>query len=230
MPFHITCVCGRLTVVPDEASGQTLFCSRCNRELTIPAVDAPQPPPAPPPAPATDEDTDEPWIVVETQVSPRRHKSLSRESQDVTWIAAALSVIGLLSVVPIVVAHWETVAQQVSPVRERWALAILLLAILHVVYVLYLVQLPDWSCVWVVSLFLLLVTTLYATVLGVRLLAPAGNRIMVLLELDGNQFSSKQEAGWCFLMILVTGVTSYLAGRVGTQWYRRESQRSRGEA
>ncbi len=221
MPFHITCICGRLTVVPDEASGQSIHCLRCNRELTIPAVDAAQPPPAPSLMPVSQEEADAPTIVVETQVSPRRHTQRSRELQAVTWITAALALIALLSVVPVVVAQLESTGQLASPILERWALAIVLAAILHVVYILYLIQFPDWSCVWVVSLFLLLVTTLYATLLGIRLLAPDGNRIMELLELDGNQFSSAQEAGWCFLMVLITGVTSYLAGRVAAQWYRR---------
>ncbi len=223
------------------------FTARCNRELMIPQIAGPAPPPAPiaattaaspapdesgPPGelapPVATEQAEHETIVIETDSTIVGRLPRSRKSHAVHWLAAAMAALALLSVVPIIVAQQQNLPQQTSPVLERWAVAILLLAILHLVYMLYLIQLPDWSCVWVVSLFLLLVTTLYATLLGIRLLAPTGNQIMQSLELDGNLFSTSQEAGWCFLMVVTTGVTSYWAGRLGTRWYRRSRQTLEG--
>ncbi len=224
MPFHITCVCGRLTVAPDDASGHSIRCSRCDRELDVPGVAAPQPPPAPPPLA-----TPEPEIVIHIDETLRRRVVLSRDAHGVHLLAAAMALLGLLSVIPVILTMINpgpdpAISLQANPTTEPWAMAILLAAILHLVYMLYLIQLPDWSGVWVVSLFLLLTTTLYATVLGIRLLASPNNLVMQLLALDGNQFSSNQEVGWCLIMILVTGTVSYLAGRFGMQWRQRSGE------
>lgn len=222
MPFHITCACGRLTVVPDETAGQTIRCSRCALELAVPTVDAPQPPPAPPPTTKTDE----PSIVVTPAAVPRRPLG-NPLLQTIYLLAAAVAAVAIVSVIPIVLALRQPLPEQSPswigvPVLEPWALAVILLAILHLAYVLYLLQLPDYSCMRVVALFLLLVSTSYAGVLGIRLLASNGNRIMESLGLDSNRFSADQEAAWCFLMTTLTGVLSYLAGRAASRWQRHE--------
>lgn len=219
MPFHITCPCGRLTVVPDDATGEIIRCWRCNTELEVPEIDAP----SPPPAPVSDE---EPVIVVKTDPSGLRHPTVDSSLLTVRLLAVGIAVLALLDVLPVVVATrqaWgESPTQWIhAHMLEPWALAAMLLAILHLVYMIYLLQLPDYSVVRVVACFLLVISTAYAIVLGVRLLAPGSNRLMTSLALESSPFSSRQEALWCFLMMTLTGVLSYLAGRAASQWQSR---------
>jgi hypothetical protein len=223
MPFHITCACGRLTVVPDEAAGQTVRCAGCSMELEVPRVDAPLPPPAP--APIEPAEPAQPLIVVTADSSPARRPVRDPHRQTLHLLAVAIAALALLSIIPIVVAMGQPLLEQPTSmaggrVLQPWAMAIMLVAILHIAYMLYLLQLPDYSCVRVVSLFLLLVATSYAVMLGIRLLASGENRILESLGLEGNLFSSGQEASWCFLMMIITGVLSYLTGRAASRWQR----------
>ncbi len=231
MPFHITCDCGRLTIAPDSAAGQTIVCSRCNRELSVPSVESVAPPPPPesisaPQTAGTDEaEWDEPRIIVDVAQPAYRRRTLPREVQAAYWLAAALFTLAIVSLVPLIVAHMPRPAEEPVAGMERWELVVVLAAILHLVYLVYLLQLPDRSCIWVVSLFLLAIATLYATLLGIRWLSPSANPIMQMLDLDGNRFSSSQEVGWCFLMTLLTGLTSYLSGRTASQLRTRSLER-----
>ncbi|MFO7903629.1 MAG: hypothetical protein ACQESR_07345 [Planctomycetota bacterium] len=219
MPFHITCPCGRLTVVPDDAAGQIIRCWRCNTELQVPEVDGPEPPPAP----ASD---GQPIIVINTDSSAPHRPAVDPSWLTVRLLALGIAVLALLDVVPVVVAARQSWGGHPTQwlhahMLEPWALAVILVAILHLVYMIYLLQLPDYSCVRVVSCFLLVISTAYAIVLGVRLLAPSGNRLMTSLALESNPFSAQQESLWCFLMMTLTGVLSYLAGRAASQWQAR---------
>ncbi|MFW6172031.1 MAG: hypothetical protein ACODAD_16205 [Planctomycetota bacterium] len=219
MPFHITCPCGRLTVVPDDAAGEIIQCSRCHTEIEVPEVDAPEPPRVP-------VSEEQPIIVINTDSSLLPGPAVDPSLLTVRLLAVGIAVLALLDVFPVVVAArqgWgEPPTQWIDAhMLEPWAMAVILVAILHLVYMVYLLQLPDYSCVRVVSCFLLVISTAYAIVLGVRLLAPSSNRIMTSLALERNPFSSQQESLWCFLMMTLTGVLSYLAGRAASQWRAR---------
>ena len=221
MPYHITCTCGRLTVVPDDIAGQTIRCSRCNAELKVPEFNAPRPPPVP----ALEPDN-EPVIIIDTESSPLRGGSNDPSVKTVRLVAVAMALLALVGVLPVLLtsprslvdppAHWLT-----GQVLEPWALTVIVVAILHLVYLIYLLQLPDYSCVRVVSLFLLLISVSYALVLGIRMLAPAENPIVQLLALESNRFSARQESLWCFMMMTLTGTLSYLAGHAASRWRAR---------
>ncbi len=224
MPFHITCDCGRLTVVPDDAAGQSVRCAHCDSELLVPEVTAPLPPPVPPPTP-----TDQRVIVVAADASQSRRVSGDPNAQAIHLLAAGLVTLALLSTVPIILAMRQPLADQpISAFDGRllapWAVVILLTAILHFAYTIYLLQVRDYSCVWVVSLFLLAMSTGYALLLGMRLLAAEGNRVVAMLALDGNLFSSNQQTLWCFLMMTLTGVMSYQTGRTASRLHAQHRQ------
>ena len=64
----------------------------------------------------------------------------------------------------------------------------------------------------------LVVAGIYATAAAIRLLAAEGNRATAFWDLDGNAFSSSQEALWCFLMVVLTGLLSCFAGVWSAKW------------
>lgn len=230
MPYHVTCVCGRLTVVPDDNAGLAVRCPHCDRILELPRIAAVSPPALPPLPPPVDAAVENEFPVVvplpvhAPRISPQR---IHRERRQL--LALALVLLALVSVVPVglVLAQGATDAARnllgAQPL-DTWALLILLAFLLHLVYVLYLLQVPDWSAPWVVSLFLLTVSTAYAALLGIRLLASAGNGVLGWLDLNRNPFSRSQEVLWCLLMTVLTGTLSYIMGRAAQRW--REAGRA----
>jgi hypothetical protein len=138
-------------------------------------------------------------------------------------LSLALALLALVSVVPVALVLGQPATDAARNLLgaqplDTWALLILLAFLLHLVYMLYLLQVPDWSATWVVSLFLLAVSTAYAALLGIRLLASAGNDVLGWLDLERNPFSRSQEILWCLLMTLLTGTLSYIMGRTAQRW------------
>ena len=219
MPFHVTCVCGRLTVVPDDQGGRVLYCARCDRELQVPVIDAPLPPPIPRAV-----NPDDMPVIIEVESDARTTPSSAGHAarHAVRWLVAGIASVALFSALPLLISVWESQGEEATVYLERWALGILLVGLLQLAYIVYLIQVPDWSSVWVVSLVTLLIAAVYAGLMGVRLLASSGNQVMKFLELDGNRFTSGQEAGWCLIMLLLTGALSYAAGRFATRWHRAD--------
>ncbi len=134
-----------------------------------------------------------------------------------------VAAIGILPAVYISYLAWAGDSQQAA--IPTWALLTYLVAILHLAYAIYLVQLPDWSTVWVTTAITLMTSAAYATLLGLRLLVSDQHRLIHFLQLDINRFHAGQEAGWCFIMLMLTGVVSYFAGRSALHWgevYQRD--------
>jgi hypothetical protein len=203
-------------VVSEDQSGTVLRCPQCVCPLEIPAVQVP--PPAPDPLSAFADE--QPAIVVDTRIERRTHAPIDGDRSQLWLIALALLGLALLGAVPVAIALCAP--KDVGVVRlERWACAALLLGFLELCYAVYLLQLPDWSSLRVVSFVTLGIAAVYAAVAGIRLLAAPGNRLMEFWELDGNVFSSSQEALWCLMLVILTGSLSYVVGRLCTQWSRR---------
>jgi len=100
---------------------------------------------------------------------------------------------------------------------HRWVYASLLIGGLQLAYAGYLVQLPDWSSVWVVTIFSLLVAAAYAAMLCLTLLAGADSHFVQLLDL-AERLRGGKATGWCFVMLCITGLLAYSSGRVGSRW------------
>lgn len=135
---------------------------------------------------------------------------------------------GLFGVIPAAM----DVADHLSNIDEslgisRWAYLLLLLGLVQVAYAIYVVQLPDWSTVWVIAVMSLIVASGYAMFLAVTLLA--SHQSSVLRALDLHRVAEGRAGGWCFIMLCTTCLTAYFAGRLSVRW-RRDYQRLSGSA
>src|SRR5262245_27165389 len=96
----------------------------------------------------------------------------------VRWLVAAIIGAALFGSAPAMWDVIETVRFRDAPGSAfvaRWALVMSLLGSVQLAYGVYLIQLPDWTSVWIVTLMLLTVAGLYAMGLAVVLIAnPAG--------------------------------------------------------
>jgi len=110
----------------------------------------------------------------------------------------------------------------------RWALLLLLIGGLQVAYGTYLIQVPHWSTVWIVTLMLLSIAGLYAMGLAIVLIADPGGW---LVGRDGLQLADKLAGGkaalWCLCMVSLSTILAFFAGRLSFQWRRAEMVRRR---
>jgi hypothetical protein len=213
MPLRVPCACGRLIVISESVQGRLIRCPRCDRQMRVPGT--PPEIPSPPPPPETESESPPPSTAKVSQwyYAQVHHRRM------VSYFCAGLIGLAMIGVLPIVFSLLESRAQAATFEVQRWAYVLLLVGVLQLAYAIYLVQIPDWSSVWVISIATLLLATAYATLMGIRLLAGDGNPVILFFDLDDNPFSSGQEAGWCFIMLLLTSALSFLAGRFGTRWY-----------
>lgn len=221
MPFFVTCGCGEQMVVADELAGTTVRCSRCDTPLSLPAVSSP-----PPPSPdtASIEDVDPTSIVIQTHLEAPRPR-IDPNVRRVRIVAVGLVALALVGLIPVLVD--ALLARDVETSGwERWATVACWFSLLEVGYAIYVWQLADWSALRVVSWMTVLVAGVYAMAAAFRGLAANGNRVTAFWDLDGNAFSSSQEVLWCFLMVVLTGLLSYVAGTWSAQWGRLRAHSS----
>jgi len=223
MPFHMTCACGRLTIVADEKAGTTVRCVSCHAEMRVPALTAPPPPP-----PLSTEPIDQPHIVAAPPWSPRGKRRDPRRPT-LHLLCASIFLLALLNIAPVLVAIPSSAPDPsiVLPARhtlENWGVIGIALASLHVAYCVYLLQLPARASLSVVSLFLLLVASAYALLMAVRLFGTENHQLVQWLALDHHRFTAGQQALWCFLLVLLSGLVSYLTGRAATRWGRTDEK------
>ncbi len=142
-------------------------------------------------------------------------------------LAAGLAAAALFGVAPAV---WDAIDYVRSydlvdsPHVARWALVTFLLGVVQVAYAAYLFQLPDWTSVWVVTLYSLALAGLYALMLGLVLISGDDG---LLVGPQGLELSDKlaggQAALWCLAMTCVSMILAFFAGRLSGQWRRAES-------
>jgi hypothetical protein len=189
----------------------------------VPAPAIPEPIVAPPHPAASIEPQPPPVEEVEQALSPVVHPlAPERENRLAVYqLVAALVAAALFSVAPAV---WDVIEYVQIPESQfvaRWALVLLLLGGVQVAYALYLVQLPDWTTVWVVTIYSLVLAAIYAAVLGLVLISREQGLVVNALQL-----ADKLEGGkailWCLCMVSLSTILAFFAGRLSARWHKTE--------
>ncbi len=134
-------------------------------------------------------------------------------------LAAAMILASLFSTIPAVLDIIEHLRSVDSVGVARWAYLLLLVAMVQSAYTIYMVQLPDWGTVWVVSLATLILAFLYAMLVAVLIMGQPQSQIVQLLGLE-DQMHGNRAAGWCAIMLSLTCLLAYAAGRTSVRWYQ----------
>jgi hypothetical protein len=162
--------------------------------------------------------------VVQPMVGAALHADASR-TLAVYQLAAALGLVALFSVAPAV---WDVIeylqAEELdTPFVARWALVLFFVGVVQLAYAVYLFQLPDWTSVWIVTMWLLALAFGYAGVLGLVLISQADG---FLVGPHGLQLADKlaggQAALWCLCMVSLATILAFFAGRMSVQWHKAE--------
>ena len=130
------------------------------------------------------------------------------------WALAGIAIVGWIP------ALWEiTVTYQAFDARGvgRWVYVLIWLTVMHGAYAIYVGQLPDTSSLWMVTLFTLGMATFYAALLGITLVVRPETTWLADLDLL-EQLQGRRATGWCFIMLCLESLLSYLSGRASFRW------------
>jgi len=153
-----------------------------------------------------------PPVIIRQGVQP------SSSQRHTAWqLAAALAAAALLSIGP---SLWE-IADYLRSDGEiavaRWAFPLLMLGVLQLASVVLLVQVPDWSSVWIVTLQSLVLAAIYAAVLGLTVITNGDSSLVSTLQLD-QQYSSGKAPPWCICLAATYACIAFFAGRISAKW------------
>jgi hypothetical protein len=198
--------------VPDQAAPAT------RAEIdALSSLAPPQPPPPPdavaPPAGGLDEPA----------LQPQRHGVVhgSDKRLAVYQLSAAMIAAALFSMIPAVWDVLEHLSIPESQYVARWAFLLLALGLVQLAYCVYLMQLPDWTTVWVITLYALAMAAIYAMVFGLTLITSTDGTLVRALQLEG-MVAGGQAALWCLCMSSLFTLLAFFAGRMSVRWHRAE--------
>ena len=112
-------------------------------------------------------------------------------------------------------------ANSASPLG-RWAIVLGMLGVVQVAYAIYLIQLPDWTTVWMVTLFALASAALYAMALGLTIISGEDGWLVRFLQLH-DKVAGGKAALWCLCMMSVMTLLAFFAGRISVRWRQAET-------
>jgi hypothetical protein len=132
---------------------------------------------------------------------------------------AGAAVFGMIPAAWDVADYWRLADSQFV---ARWALVLVGLGLVQIAYAVYLVQLPDWTSVWVVTLHSLALAALYAMVLGLVFISREDGAIVRALQLS-DKLAGGQALLWCLCMVSISVILAFFAGRLSVQWHKAET-------
>lgn len=143
------------------------------------------------------------------------------------FFAMCIGVMGLVLIVPSLLAWSGWAVLPVEPLGSRWIFIMIFLGALHIVYAIFLFQVQDRSALWSVSLFLLLVGCVHGVFTAGTWLDGGSGPVSRFLQLPPSETAAVTL--WCFLHLCFSALLSYLCGRQALRWYQRvQSQSSAG--
>lgn len=153
-------------------------------------------------------------------IRARAEKSNSDRVILTRFIAGCICVLGLLNLIPAVF-HWTAWAQtEEAGALPRWIYIQLFVAAMHMVYTIYLVQIPDWSALRAVSFAMLAFAVVFGAVSTGLLIGGAHGTVARGLEVAT---VLRGPAGiWCVIMLILSTLVSYMSGREAGSWRRAD--------
>jgi hypothetical protein len=189
------------------------------------------PKPSSEPSPATLTVSSPPSVAVTAPAAPSPALPIASAKQGVVHgrdkrlavyqLAAAMIAAALFAMIPAVWDVLEYLRIPNSPFVARWAIVLLMLSLVQIGYSVYLVQIPDWATVWVITLYALAMAAVYAMVFGLTLITSTDGALVGALQLH-DKVAGGQAALWCLCMASVFTLLAFFAGRISVRWHRTE--------
>ena len=136
------------------------------------------------------------------------------------FFAALLMFVGLVNFAPAVYCWYTWSQNDIDFVLPRWIYLQIFIAILHLIYSLMLLQIPDWTTLRSIAVVMLVFAFVFG-VFSMGLLTTGSNGLLAqFLQVPGSL--GRQACIWCVAMLCLATLASYLAGRESNAWQRTE--------
>lgn len=136
------------------------------------------------------------------------------------FFAAMLVFVGLVNFAPAIYC-WYTWSQvDIDFLLPRWIYLQIFIAVLHLVYAVLLLQVPDWSTLRSIAVVMLAFAFVFG-LFSMGLLTTGGNGLLAQF-LQVPDSLGRQACIWCVAMLCLATLASYLAGRESNNWQRTE--------
>jgi hypothetical protein len=96
----------------------------------------------------------------------------------------------------------------------------ILVASLHVIYAIFVIQIADWSSLKAVSVVLLTIAATYGFISAALLLG--GSQGIVAMWLGLPTVMMQKASIWCVAMLLLATMAAYVCGREALAWQRTD--------
>jgi hypothetical protein len=150
----------------------------------------------------------------------RLEKSNSDRKIMARFFALCLCVVAIVNMVPAFY-HWYswTLLTDSLPL-PRWIYILIFVGAVHLIYAIFLAQVPDWSAMRAVALAMLAVAFVFGFVsTGLLVGGGQGN----LTGFLGIPFAlNRQACIWCVAMLCLATLMSYWGGKESSNWQRAE--------
>ena len=136
------------------------------------------------------------------------------------FFAGFLVVVGLINLAPAIYCWWQWSQADAGTLLPRWIYLQIFAAVLHIVYAVLLLQVPDWGTLQSIAIVMLVFAFIFG-LFSVGLLNSSNGLLSQFLQIPGSL--SRKACIWCVAMLVLATLASYLAGRESTQWKRTEA-------
>jgi hypothetical protein len=124
-------------------------------------------------------------------------------------LAAVPAVVAVVSMAPVMASHANLLA------APPWAQAAVCLALLQLVYAVWMLNAPDWATARVQMAVCAVAATIYGMLMTLTMVTPADHPLILGLG-DVRRLAP----AWCGLMLVVMGAATWFCGRTSARWRR----------
>ncbi len=159
------------------------------------------------------------------QPSPATIRARARESRSdrmilTRFIAVCILILGVINLAPAISQWLAWSSGTESGATPRWIYILMFLAALHLVYAIYLIQIPDWSALISVSIAMLAFAFVFGVVSTGLVLGGSQGTIARTLQLA--TVLTGPASIWCVAMLCLATLVSYMGGREAINWHRAD--------
>lgn len=136
------------------------------------------------------------------------------------FFAAMLVFVGIVNFAPAIYCWYTWSQEDIDFLLPRWIYLQIFIAVLHLVYAVLLLQVPDWSTLRSIAIVMLAFAFVFG-LFSMGLLTTGGNGLLAQF-LQVPDSLGRQACIWCVAMLCLATLASYLAGRESNTWQRTE--------
>ena len=168
------------------------------------------------------------WMRLRGARRPTRHQWLATGMVGALLLVAGNGVVvwaeqrvtsSVVALLLAITPAWMTLLDWLRPGGVRPTRGVTIGLLMGFAGIVLLIQVPDWSSVWVVTLQSLGLAAIYAAVLGLTIITHGNSSLISELQLDQYSSGSKTPP-WCVCLAATYACLAFFAGRISSKWQK----------